>query len=155
MTTHFATSLDGTRLAYDVSGSGPALMLLHGGGHTRQQWHDVGYVERLKSNFKVITVDIRGNGQSDQPTDPASYATDKMCQDILAVADACGIAQFTIWGFSYGGNIARYLAAQSDRVAKLIIMGIWAGRIRRIPAIHGGVLRILDAYCAGPSRRYA
>ena len=52
------------------------------------------------------------------------YTTEKMCQDILAVADACNIQQFTIWGFSYGANIGRYLAAQSDRVEKLIMMGI-------------------------------
>ncbi|MGH2397472.1 MAG: alpha/beta fold hydrolase [bacterium] len=120
----FVTSPDGTRIAYDVGGDGPAVMLLHGGGHTRRHWHDVGYVERLKDNFRVIVVDLRGNGESDQPTEPAYYTTDKMGQDLLAIADVCGVEQFTIWGFSYGGNAGRYLAAQSERVAKLIIMGI-------------------------------
>lgn len=47
-----------------------------------------------------------------------------MCQDILAVVDACHAERFTIWGFSYGANIGRYLAAQSERVAKMVIMGI-------------------------------
>jgi len=122
--TSFATSPDGVRVAYDVSGMGPAIMLLHGGGRTRRNWHEVGYVERLRGDFKVIAVDIRGNGESDKPTDPAYYTTDKMGQDLLAVADACGVERFTIWGFSYGGNIGRYLAAQSERVAKIIIMGI-------------------------------
>jgi pimeloyl-ACP methyl ester carboxylesterase len=124
MTTHFASSPDGTRVAYDVSGSGPAIVLLHGAGYTRQHWHDAGYVERLKSEFTVITVDLRGNGESDRPTDPASYTTGKLGQDILAVADDYGVDRFTVWGFSYGGNIARYLAAQSDCIAKLIIIGI-------------------------------
>ena len=45
--TRFATSNDGTRLAFDVTGSGPAVMLLHGGGQTRKSWHDAGYVARL------------------------------------------------------------------------------------------------------------
>ena len=124
MNTSFAISPDGIRVAYDVSGTGPAILLLHGGGRTRRNWHEVGYVERLKSDFKVIAVDIRGNGESDKPTDPAYYTTDKMGQDLLAVADACGVERFTIWGFSYGGNIGRYLAAQSKRVDKIIIMGI-------------------------------
>jgi hypothetical protein len=48
MATRFGTSADGTCIAYDVTGSGPALMLLHGAGKTRRDWHKVGYVERLK-----------------------------------------------------------------------------------------------------------
>lgn len=124
MKTSFVVSPDGTRIAYDVTGKGSAIILLHGGGRTRQNWHDAGYVKRLKVNFMAIAIDIRGNGESDKPTDPSYYTTEKMCQDILAVADACCVEQFSIWGFSYGANIGRYLAAQSDRVEKLIIMGI-------------------------------
>jgi len=124
MNTSFVVSPDSIRIAYDVTGEGSVIVLLHGGWHTRQNWHDAGYVKRLKDNFKVIAIDIRGNGESDKPTDPAYYTTDKMCQDILSVADACSAEQFSIWGFSYGGNIGRYVAAQSDRVEKLVIMGI-------------------------------
>ena len=124
MNTSFVLSSDGTRIAYDVTGEGFAIILLHGGWHTRQNWHDVGYVKRLKNNFKVIAMDIRGNGESDKPTDSSYYTTEKMCQDILAVADACGVEKFSIWGFSYGANIGRYLAAQSDRVEKFIMIGV-------------------------------
>jgi pimeloyl-ACP methyl ester carboxylesterase len=124
MNTSFVVSSDGTRIAYDVTGKGPVLVLLHGGWHTRQNWHDVGYVKRLKDNFRVITIDIRGNGESDKPLHPTDYTTEKMCQDILAVTDASGVEQFTIWGFSYGANIGRYLAAQSDRVKKFVMLGI-------------------------------
>jgi pimeloyl-ACP methyl ester carboxylesterase len=46
-----------------------------------------------------------------------------MGQDILAVADACGVDHFVIWGMSYGGKISRYLAVQSERVEKFIMMG--------------------------------
>jgi pimeloyl-ACP methyl ester carboxylesterase len=128
MNPSFATSPDGTRIAYDLSGTGPALILLHGGWHTRQNWHEVGYVQRLQDTFTVIAVDIRGNGASDQPTDPAAYTIDKHVQDILAVADACAVEQFTLWGFSYGGNIGRYLAARSARIAKLVMIGIPFGQ---------------------------
>jgi len=124
MNTSYVASPDGNRIAYDVTGEGPTIVLLHGGWQTRQSWHDVGYIGRLKDNFKVIAMDIRGNGESDKPTDPMYYTTQKMCQDILAVADACQSKQFTIWGFSYGANIGRYLAAQSDRVEKLIMIGV-------------------------------
>jgi pimeloyl-ACP methyl ester carboxylesterase len=124
MSTCFTTSPDGVRIAYDVGGAGAPIVLLHGGGQTRQDWHTTGYVEHLQHAYQVITLDIRGNGDSDHPTDPADYTTAKHCQDILAVADACGLERFTLWGYSYGGNIGRYLAAQSHRVAKLIMVGI-------------------------------
>jgi pimeloyl-ACP methyl ester carboxylesterase len=121
--TLYAISPDGNRVAYDRVGSGPAIMLLHGGGGKRQDWHEAGYIERLRVYFTVITIDLRGHGESGLPTDSANYTTDKMGQDFLAVADDCGIEQFTIWAMSYGGKVGRYLAAQSKRVSKIILMG--------------------------------
>ncbi len=98
MKTQHITSLDNVRIAYDQNGAGPAIILLHGGGSDRQVWHNTGYVERLQENFKVITLDLRGHGESDLPTDPADYSINKMGQDILTVADACGaIAIFLLW----------------------------------------------------------
>jgi pimeloyl-ACP methyl ester carboxylesterase len=127
MSTSFATSPDDIRIAYDVGGHGIPLVLLHGGGQTRLDWHTAGYVERLKYNFKVITIDIRGNGESEKPTESTAYSIEKHCQDILTVTRACRVEQFTIWGYSYGGNIGRYLAAQSTLVTRLIMMGVTFG----------------------------
>jgi pimeloyl-ACP methyl ester carboxylesterase len=124
VSTAFAVAPDGTRIAYDVTGSGPTLVLLHGGGRNRQTWHEAGYVARLQDSFRVITLDLRGHGESDKPTDPAAYSTERMGADILAVADACGADRFAVWGFSYGGNIGRYLAVRSPRVSRMVIMGI-------------------------------
>lgn len=120
----FAVSLDGSRIAYEVDGNGPPIVLLHGGGHTRGSWDDLGYAHRLKQGFKVIALDIRGEGESDRPLQASAYSVDKHCQDVIAVVDECDEQDFIIWGFSYGGNIARYLAAQSARVRKLIVMGV-------------------------------
>lgn len=121
--TSFATSPDGTRIAYDRCGAGPVILLLHGGGGSRQDWHQAGYVSRLQDQFTTITLDLRGHGESDLPTDPAAYTPQKLTQDILAVADACGIGQFNLWGMSYGGKVGRYLAVQSQRVTRLVLMG--------------------------------
>ena len=127
MKTNFANSPDGTRVAYDRSGTGPAIMLLHGGGSTRQEWHKAGYVSRLRDKFTVITMDLRGHGETGLPTNPEYYTPDKMGQDILAVADVCGFDRFILWGMSYGGNVSRYLASRSERVDKLILMGTKLG----------------------------
>jgi pimeloyl-ACP methyl ester carboxylesterase len=123
LTIQFTTSPDQVRLAFEVHGVGPALMLLHGGGSRRQDWIKGGYVERLKREFTVITVDLRGHGESDKPMDPNCYTTEKMGQDFLAVADACGFGRFSLCGYSFGGNIGRYLAARSERVEKFVLIG--------------------------------
>src|SRR6266545_1747441 len=112
---------DGVRVAYDVTGTGPALILLHGGGQNRRVWHDAGYVTRMRDQFTVITVDIRGNGESDKPTDARAYAIGGLVDDILSVADAVQARQFALCGYSYGANIGRYVPARTGRVSKLVI----------------------------------
>jgi pimeloyl-ACP methyl ester carboxylesterase len=142
MNTELVRSRDGTYIAYDVTGQGPAIMLLHGKGHSRRNWHEIGYVGRLAIDFTVIAIDIRGNGESDKPIDSIFYTTDKLCEDLLAVADACDVDKFAIWGFSYGGNICRYLAAQSDRISKIIIIGIPFGL-----GASGDFRQYIEEYC--------
>jgi pimeloyl-ACP methyl ester carboxylesterase len=122
-----ATSADGTKIAYEVTGSGPALMLVHGGGQTRRSWNQLGYVERLAKRFTVITVDMRGTGDSDKPTTADAYALDRVLGDLVAVADAAGAKRFNVWGFGHGGTIARYLAARSDRVNSAVLVGMTMG----------------------------
>ena len=75
------------------------IILLHGGGGSRLNWHEVGYVDGAKESFRVIAMDIRGHGESDKPVDQGSYSTDKLGRDILAVADHCGAETFVLWGF--------------------------------------------------------
>ena len=123
MNTLFTTSPDGMRVAYDRCGGGPAVVLLHGGGGTRHEWDDAGYVNRLRDRFTVITLDLRGHGESSLPTDPADYTVHKMEGDILAVTDACGVERFAIWAMSFGGKVGRYLAVHSKRVSKMVLMG--------------------------------
>jgi alpha-beta hydrolase superfamily lysophospholipase len=122
--TQFVTSKDGTKIAYDVAGSGPVVILLHGGGQARKSWHRAGYVTRLAKEFTVVTVDIRGNGESDRPQPVSAYAIERIIEDIFAVADTVKAQQFSIWGFSYGANIGRYLASRSDRVTSMVYIGI-------------------------------
>jgi len=122
--TLFVYSPDGTRIAYDCIGTGPVLMLLHGLGTERRDWHRHGYVERLKDAYTVITVDLRGAGDSDHPQEIEAYSITKLTADVLAVADACGAERFAIWGYSLGGNLARYLGAWSARPHAAAVIGV-------------------------------
>ena len=121
--TPMAKSADGTMIAWEKTGSGPALLLVHGGGQNRKSWAERGYVERLAKKFTVITMDVRGQGESGRPDTPEGYALDHMLEDITAVADAAGAARFHLWGFGHGATVARYLAARSDRVISAVLVG--------------------------------
>jgi pimeloyl-ACP methyl ester carboxylesterase len=124
MATKFTISTDGTRIAYDVAGQGPFLILLHGAGKDRRDWHKLGYVDRLRHDYSVITVDLRGTGESAFLTSIEDYGIEKLCQDVYAVADACQAQRFAVWGYSLGGNIARYLGAWSKRVTAITVIGV-------------------------------
>ena len=127
MNTGFVVSADGTRIAYETAGSGTALMLLHGGGQNRGIWQRAGWLPHLTGRFRVIAVDLRGHGDSDKPMHAAAYAIDRLCDDILSVADAAGVSRFSLWGYSYGGNIGRYLAARSRRLERFAMIGVSFG----------------------------
>jgi len=141
MNTQFVVSADGTRIAYDVTGQGPPLLLLHGAGKDRQDWHKLGYVERLKHDFTVIAMDIRGSGQSDFLANIDDYDVQKICADVNAVADACNAQQYLIWGYSFGGNIARYLGAWSERVKAIAMIGVPFG-----PAVDDVFDKFIDEF---------
>lgn len=125
---------DGTKIMVDVIGTGPALMLLPGGGQTRKSWAERGYVEKLRTRYTVIAVDRRGTGDSDKPASADAYALDTVLADLLAVADAVGVKRFHVWGFGHGASVGRYLAARSDRVISAVLVGNSMG-----PAVTGVV----------------
>lgn len=139
----FTHSADGTRIAYNRVGAGPAIIMLHGGGGSRGDWHEAGYVKRLQDDFMVVTLDLRGHGESGLPTESGEYTIEKFGQDILAVANACGIERFNLWGMSFGGKVGRYLAVESERVAKLILIGTPLG-----PGVSGERRQEAIDFCA-------
>ncbi len=129
-----AISRDGTKIVYEVEGTGPALLLMHGGGQTGRSWTERGYVEKLRDRFTVITIDLRGAGESGRPAVPDAYALDRHLEDVAAVADAAKAPRFHLWGFGHGATIGRYLAARSDRVISAVFVGATLG-----PALEGVV----------------
>ena len=67
---------DGVALEVTDSGSGPALLLVHGFGGAKEDFAD--HVDALASPYRVVTFDLRGHGESDCPSDIDAYSLDRM-----------------------------------------------------------------------------
>jgi pimeloyl-ACP methyl ester carboxylesterase len=101
------TSADGTPIAYERAGSGPALILVDAAGHYRAFSSFDGLIGRLAPHFTVYHYDRRGRGDSG---DTPPYAVAREVDDLAAlVADAGGSAY--LYGYSSGGLLAVHAAA--------------------------------------------
>jgi pimeloyl-ACP methyl ester carboxylesterase len=121
------TTDDGVGLEVERTGSGPPLVLVHGFYGAKEDFAD--HVDRLGEHATVVSFDLRGHGESDKAEDAAAYSLDRMAADVLAVADALGLATFRLLGHSMGGMVARRVVlAHPDRVAALALMNTSPGR---------------------------
>lgn len=99
---HFRTS-DGLRLEAEAYGSGPTILLAHGGGQTRYSWRNVAQSQAEKG-WRTVAIDLRGHGASDW--DPnKDYSLERYGRDIAEVAAALGGDIYHV-GASLGGNAA-------------------------------------------------
>lgn len=78
------TSPDGTALGAEVVGSGPPLLLVHGGTADRSRWAPL--LPRLRDTFTLVLLDRRGRGSSAR--EAADYAIEREGEDVLAVLAA-------------------------------------------------------------------
>jgi 3-mercaptopyruvate sulfurtransferase SseA/pimeloyl-ACP methyl ester carboxylesterase len=111
-------ALPGARLAYEVTGEGPAVVLVHGFGLDLRMWDQ--QVGHLAQRFRVVRYDCRGFGASG-PFDPAIGYTH--AADLLALLDHLGIGRAVLAGLSFGGRVVMQAAlAAPERVAGLILL---------------------------------
>ncbi len=105
-------------VSFTDTGSGPAIVLLHGFLENRDMWTDITNV--LSANFRVVTIDLLGHGE----TDCLGYV--HSMEDNAAVVNAVithlQIKKATIAGHSMGGYVALALAEMHPKTVKAIIL---------------------------------
>ncbi|WP_162891049.1 alpha/beta fold hydrolase [Aeromicrobium sp. A1-2] len=113
-----ATSADGTAIAYDRIGSGPALILLPGATCTRGILASL--AETLSAHFTVFAVDRRGRGDSDDMAAPPPYAVEREVEDVEALVAAAG-GSAALYGHSSGAALALHATAAEIGVTRLVM----------------------------------
>ena len=110
-----------TGTGYELTGpaGAPVVVLVHGLGLTRATWD--GFVPVLAQDYRVLTYDLCGHGQSALPLAVPSLTV--LSDQLLALLDKLEIARATIIGFSLGGMINRRFAIDHpSRTAGLVIL---------------------------------
>ncbi|UOF89443.1 alpha/beta hydrolase [Fodinisporobacter ferrooxydans] len=103
---------------YEDSGQGEPVVFITGLGGNHGNWRP--YVQRLQKDFRCITLDNRGTGQSGRPTEP--YTISDMAQDVVRVFDYLNIQDAHVIGNSLGGRIAQQIADSNPRRIKSLVL---------------------------------
>jgi pimeloyl-ACP methyl ester carboxylesterase len=141
------------RINYRTEGHGPPLVLQHGFTGSIDDWYDMGYVDDLKDEHRLILVDSRGHGASDKPHDPAAYHDRLLAADVVAVLDDLDIPKSHFLGYSLGGRIGLALGVYApERFSSLVLGGI--SPYARIPARKAADRRRISIWEQG-SEAYA
>lgn len=116
---HTVTSHDGTKIAYEKLGSGPAVVLVDGALTYRGLWGSRPLADALSESYTVYTYDRRGRGESG---DTQPYAAEREIEDIAALIEAAGGTAY-LYGISSGAALAVRAAGAlgADNVLKLAV----------------------------------
>ena len=145
-------SLHGREVTYAEAGSGPALLLIHGMGGTRESWKDV--IALLAREHTVIAPDLPGHGAS--APGAGDYSIGALAAGLRDLLVALGHDRATLVGHSLGGGIAMQFAYQfPETIERLVLvssggLGSEVSPVLRAAALPGASLFI--AATAGPGR---
>ena len=114
--------LRGTTTAYEVTGSGPALLMLHGAEGSRRQFAAV--LPELADRYTVIIYDQRDCGDTTGPESPATLVD--LADDARALLEALGHRSAFVFGTSFGGRVAQAVAVRhAEMVERLVLASTW------------------------------
>lgn len=125
----------GSRIAYDIQGEGPLVVLVQGLGMTGRSWMRTP-ARLAEAGYTVVTVDNRGAGRSEVPLPP--YRMRDMARDVIAVMDHVGQGPAVVAGISLGGMIAQHVTLlAADAVRGLVLAATTCGPpFGRLPRPH-------------------
>ncbi|MEO8413458.1 MAG: alpha/beta hydrolase [Ginsengibacter sp.] len=142
----YFSSFDGTKIYYEVRGAGKTVLLVHGFIVNSNSWkHAALYSDLLNDGYKVIVLDMRGNGKSGKPHDSTAYDNDAEAKDIMGLMKLLKIDEYSVVGYSRGSIITARLLILDKRIQDAVLGGIgidftnpeWPRRIMFYHALRG------------------
>lgn len=137
----------GITLAYEIAGSGPPVVLVHGfASSIATNWKSTGWFDELvKAGYQAVALDNRGHGESDKPKTQGAYAVETMAQDVAALIAHLGLERPFLFGYSMGARIVLSLLMQQPGLASAaVIGGAGAGVLK--PLNPDSVARMMEAF---------
>ncbi len=126
-------TVHGHRRAYVKTGSGPALLLLHGLGCDHTTWLPV--IAALSRRYTVIAPDLLGHGKSDKPR--ADYSVGGYANGVRDLLTVLGVDKVTVVGHSFGGGVAMQFAYQfPERTERMVLVATGGMGPEVTPAIR-------------------
>ena len=136
---------NGIKLAYDDCGAGdPTIVLVH--GWTCDRSFFAPQAEHFATRHRVVSVDLRGHGESDKPNEP--YPIEAYADDIAYLIDQLGLGKVVAVGHSMGGLTVAKLAASHPHCVAAIAM-VEPGPFALPPDVRAGFEAIANAIEAG------
>lgn len=121
----YFTSFDSTKIYYEVHGNGSPVLLVHGFIVNSSTWKNtVLYDSLLAADYKVILIDLRGNGKSGKPHNEEAYQNDAETKDIMLLMKRLNITQYDVIGYSRGSIITARLLVWDKRIRKAVLGGM-------------------------------
>ena len=113
--------MDGFRLAYDRTGSGPPVVALHGWPGSRRDYREL--AARLGGEVDLVVPDLRGFGASDRhDAAPEAYAAAGQAASVLGLIDELALERPVLVGYDVGSRVAQTVARRRpDAVRALVI----------------------------------
>ena len=113
---------EGVKIYYEIEGSGPDLVLIHGfASNMENNWKVTNWVKTLK-DYRLILIDNRGHGKSDKPQEPSQYGL-KMVEDVVKLMDHLSIKKANVFGYSMGSRITLNLVLRYHDRIKCAVLG--------------------------------
>lgn len=110
------------KLYYEDVGQGAPIVANHGLAEDSGYWRDTGVTARLAERYRVVSMDMRGHGQTVVTAEPWGYDADTMADDFDRLADHLGIEKFHLLSHATGGmTAARYAMTRSNRLLSLML----------------------------------
>jgi 3-oxoadipate enol-lactonase len=110
--------INGINLAYTDQGKGLPVVFLHAFPFNRRMWE--AQVKALSDRYRIITIDLRGHGESDAPL--WRYTLELFADDVTGLLDHLGIQQTVLAGLSMGGYLSfAFYRKYPERIKALVL----------------------------------